>query len=59
MGYQGGRLFTVFKNAHTVGVQSKAHAQSIAQGHIGDNICKKTKGSIQQQILEQKTLILL
>ncbi len=50
---------------HTVGAQSIAQAQSIAHGHIGNKIFKKTKflknysykdikGSIQQQIIEQK-----
>jgi hypothetical protein len=28
---------------HTVGAQSLACAQSIACGHIGDNICQKNK----------------
>jgi hypothetical protein len=53
-----------------VGAQSIARAQSIAHGHIGDNICKKKlnfrktiltkikRGSIYQQILEQKNAFL-
>jgi hypothetical protein len=57
------------RSGFTVGAQRKAHAQSIAHGHIGDHSCeilkfretiptKDKKGSIQQQFLEQKNTFL-
>jgi hypothetical protein len=41
--YNNCTIFLLFVTEQTVGAKSIAHAQSIAYGHIGENISQKNK----------------